>query len=208
MAWYDTFAQFYDASLENLYRDARTEAVGHLGLSAGQTVVDLACGTGQNFPLLAAGVGPEGTIIGIDRSGGMLAAARQRVEYAGWTHVELRNADVADADVSGADALFCALGFSTFDDWEAVLDRCVAALPDGARIGIFDVLCERWNPQTTLVGWMAQADLYRELAQGLEARAVDFEHTWITGSPWVFGGRLFVATGTVRHQNRTNSSQV
>ncbi|MCB9677432.1 MAG: class I SAM-dependent methyltransferase [Alphaproteobacteria bacterium] len=198
MSWYDTFSRFYDASLENLYRDSRTTAIGHLGLAPGSTVFDLACGTGQNFDLLREAVGPDGRVVGIDLSEGMLGVARERIARGGWDNVEVRHGDVADADLSGADAMFCALGFSTFPDWEGVLDKVCAALPGGAVLGIFDVRCERWNPQTTMVALMAQADLYRPLAEGLEARTTGYAHHWIPGSPWVFGGRLFVATGRVR----------
>ncbi|MEZ4320426.1 MAG: methyltransferase domain-containing protein [Myxococcota bacterium] len=205
MSWYDTFSRFYDASLEDLYRDSRTEAIERLGLARGATVFDLACGTGQNFPLLRAKVGAEGRIVGIDLSEGMLDVARERIGREGWENVEVRHADVAEADLSGADAMFCALGFSTFPDWEAVLDRVCAALPEGAVFGVFDVLCERWNPQTTMVSLLARADLYRPIREAVEARTVDSAHHWIDGSPWVFGGRLFVVTGRIpRHRSRND----
>lgn len=44
----------------------RRQAVSALNLKPGDTVVDIGCGTGLNFPLLHRAVGPEGTIIGGD----------------------------------------------------------------------------------------------------------------------------------------------
>ena len=48
--------------------------------AAGDTVVDVACGTGQNFPLIEQAIGSEGRIVGVDLTDAMLAQAQQRVE--------------------------------------------------------------------------------------------------------------------------------
>lgn len=44
----------------------RTQAVSGLGLKAGDTVVDIGCGTGLNFPLLYRAVGQQGMIMGVE----------------------------------------------------------------------------------------------------------------------------------------------
>ena len=44
----------------------RRRAVRALGLRPGCTVVDIACGTGQNFPMIEQAIGPDGRIIGVD----------------------------------------------------------------------------------------------------------------------------------------------
>jgi len=44
----------------------------------------MCCGTGLNFPLLQAAVGPAGRIIGVDLTDAMLDGARRRVERNGW----------------------------------------------------------------------------------------------------------------------------
>ncbi len=61
-------------------------------LAPGDTVIDLACGTRLNFPLLAKTVGASGKLIGVDISPEMLDRARRRVEKAGWGNVELAGA--------------------------------------------------------------------------------------------------------------------
>lgn len=90
-AIYYVWAKHYDFSLRlfNLigfrYQQYRKEAVNRLNLKAGNTVVDLGCGTGLNFPLLEKQIGPEETtIIGVDLSESMLQQAQQRVSKAGW----------------------------------------------------------------------------------------------------------------------------
>src|SRR3974377_1605841 len=53
----------------------RGGAVQALGLRAGDSVVDIACGTGLNFPLIEEVIGPDGRIIGVDLTDAMLARA-------------------------------------------------------------------------------------------------------------------------------------
>src|ERR1700742_3284812 len=57
-------------------RTQRLRTVHALGLRPGDTVVDMACGTGLNFPLLEKAVGPGGRIVGVDLTDAMLARAQ------------------------------------------------------------------------------------------------------------------------------------
>lgn len=50
-------------------------AVARLGASPGQTVLDLGCGTGRALPALRACVGDKGTVLAVDVTSAMLAAA-------------------------------------------------------------------------------------------------------------------------------------
>ncbi|WP_344361702.1 class I SAM-dependent methyltransferase [Streptomyces gobitricini] len=50
-------------------------AVADAGLRPGDTVLDAGCGTGRALPHLRQAVGPEGTVIGLDLTPAMLAAA-------------------------------------------------------------------------------------------------------------------------------------
>jgi demethylmenaquinone methyltransferase/2-methoxy-6-polyprenyl-1,4-benzoquinol methylase len=43
-------------------------------------------------------IGPEGRLIGVDLTPGMLDIARVRVERSGWTNVELIQSDIAAYD--------------------------------------------------------------------------------------------------------------
>lgn len=71
----------------------RRHAVDKLGLNAGDTVVEMGCGTGANLGLLREAVGAGGTVIGIDLTAGTLALARRYVDRQGWTNVYLIRAD-------------------------------------------------------------------------------------------------------------------
>jgi SAM-dependent methyltransferase len=65
----------------------------------GETVLDIACGTGLNLEALSARVGEAGRVIGIDMSSDMLQVAEERVQAGGLRNVELINAPVGDADI-------------------------------------------------------------------------------------------------------------
>jgi demethylmenaquinone methyltransferase/2-methoxy-6-polyprenyl-1,4-benzoquinol methylase len=71
----------------------RKLAVDALKLRPGDTVVEIGCGTGLNFPLLRAAVGETGRIVGVDLTPEMLAQARARAAEEGWRNVELVEAD-------------------------------------------------------------------------------------------------------------------
>jgi len=60
----------------------RQETIGSLNLQPGQTVLDIACGTGRNFPLILEKIGPTGRLVGVDYTDAMLARARKH--YGEW----------------------------------------------------------------------------------------------------------------------------
>src|SRR5580704_7418638 len=94
---YDVTSRLYPAP-GYPQRGQRLRAVQALGLRAGDTVVDMACGTGLNFSLLEKAIGPAGRIIGVDLTDAMLAQAQDRIETNGWRNVSLVQADAAGFD--------------------------------------------------------------------------------------------------------------
>src|SRR5579862_9251221 len=70
-------------------RSQRLRAVQALGLRAGDSVVDIACGTGLNFRLIEEMIGPDGRITGVDLTDAMLAQAQERVAANGWSNISL-----------------------------------------------------------------------------------------------------------------------
>ncbi len=64
----------------------RKQAISRLNLKPGDTVVDIGCGTGLNFPFLYQAVTSRGKIIGVDLSEEMLAQAKQTIEKNQWSN--------------------------------------------------------------------------------------------------------------------------
>jgi SAM-dependent methyltransferase len=78
--------------------ERRVEAVNDLllrysGVQAGETALEIGCGTGAFTVPLAAAVGADGAVVGIDISAPMLAGAKRRLAEAGLDHVSLIEAD-------------------------------------------------------------------------------------------------------------------
>jgi ubiquinone/menaquinone biosynthesis C-methylase UbiE len=104
LACYERRAAFYDQEL-TMFEPLRHRAIGQLGLSRGDSVLDVGCGTGLSFEPLKALLGPAGSIVGIEQSPPMLAKARERIQAAGWRQITLLNASAQDATWHGqADA--------------------------------------------------------------------------------------------------------
>src|ERR1700761_1536576 len=76
----------------------RLQAVQALGLRPGDSVVDIACGTGLNFSLIEQAIGPGGRIVGVDLTEAMLDQAQQRIETNDWHNISLVHVDAAEFD--------------------------------------------------------------------------------------------------------------
>ncbi len=101
-------ARRYDRTsrLYYLQRAHRRRAVQALRLRPGDTVVEIACGTGLNFALIEQEIGPKGRIVGVDLTDAMLARAQHRIEANGWSNVSLAQADAAEFEFPiGVDAI-------------------------------------------------------------------------------------------------------
>lgn len=72
---YRSRASGYDASARRTFA-LRQRTIGLLGLSSGERVLDVACGTGLSFPMLREGVGDTGFVTGVDVSADMTTAGR------------------------------------------------------------------------------------------------------------------------------------
>jgi len=118
----------------------RRRAVAALGLGAGDTVVEMCCGTGLNFSLLQAAVGPGGRIIGVDLTDAMLEKARRRVERTGWKNVELVHSDAATFEYpAGVGGILSTFALTMVPEYDRVIERGAAALRPGGRWAVLDL---------------------------------------------------------------------
>jgi demethylmenaquinone methyltransferase/2-methoxy-6-polyprenyl-1,4-benzoquinol methylase len=141
--WYDVIA----GSTEKKYRDWGLEK---LSAQAGEKILEVGFGTGHCLVSLAGAVGPNGGVIGVDISDGMLAIARARLENEGLSdRVELHLGDAARLDFieSGTlDGVFMSFTLELFDNPEIprVLQECHRILKPGGRLAV--VSMSRTNP--------------------------------------------------------------
>lgn len=143
-AMFDTVAPRYDLvnRIMTFRLDVRwrRQTVRDLGLPAGSTVIDLACGTGDFCVDLAdAGLTP----IGYDLSFGMLSAARTTAPL---VHADILRLPMPPASVDGATCGFALRNLVELPAFFAELGRVVRP---GGRIGLLEVA----EPENRLLRW-------------------------------------------------------
>lgn len=117
----------------------RSSAVQALGNIRGKCVLEIGCGTGRNFLYLVDAVGPEGTIVGMDYSPAMLAAAEALCRRNDWTQITLMQGDAADlSSKSRYDAILSVLAMSAIPRWQTAMCKAWHALDIEGRISICD----------------------------------------------------------------------
>jgi ubiquinone/menaquinone biosynthesis C-methylase UbiE len=148
---YDVTSRLYPAP-GYPQRTQRLRAVRALGLRPGDTVIDMACGTGLNFPLLERVIGPDGRIVGVDLTDAMLARAQDRIAANGWSNVSLVQADAAGFDFpAGVNAILSTYAMTQVPGCAAVIAHGAKALSGGGRWVVLDLKVPGNTP-----GWLAQ----------------------------------------------------
>ncbi|MGI9022311.1 MAG: ubiquinone/menaquinone biosynthesis methyltransferase [Acidimicrobiales bacterium] len=128
----------------------RKKSIAALGLPPGSLVLDLACGTGDLCRVLAAA---DLRPVGVDRSAGMLRAARSSPP---WRSRQGRRAQ-ADAPLvrgdamrlpipdGSADGVVCGFALRNVLDLAGFFAECARVLRPGGRVALLEV-CEPANP--------------------------------------------------------------
>lgn len=144
-------AAVYDLELA-LFEPIRREAIAWLAPRAGETVLDVGCGTGLSLPLLEQGVGARGAIVGIEQSPDMIARARERVRQHGWRNVTLLGSPVETAPIAvRGDAALLHFTHDILRQPEAIA-HVLAHLKPGARVVAAGLQWAR--------GWRSFANLF------------------------------------------------
>jgi SAM-dependent methyltransferase len=105
------------------------------GIRPGMRVLDLGCGAGDVAFAAAGLVGPDGSVVGVDRSPDALARARLRAGQRGLAQVQFVEGDVNDPAPGGPfDAIVERLVLWTVPDPAALLRRQAAVLRPGGLV--------------------------------------------------------------------------
>lgn len=209
-AKYQSGAKYYDFYVR-LYRligfrieAYRSRAIKLLDIQPGDCVVELGCGTGLNFPLILDRIGPEGRLVGVDLTPGMLACAMDRVEHAGWKNVELIQTDIAEYNFPERVNRVLSTGvFGFVTDYDRVIETVSHALAPGGRLVIMDgKQPEHWP------SWLLKLFV-------CIGRPFGLSHDYINRRPWEsverhfqetvleerYGGMMYISSGTVPSPN-------
>ena len=154
-------------------RAQRLRAVQALGLRPGDSMVDIACGTGLNFSLIEQVIGPDGRIVGVDLTDAMLTQAQHRIEANAWSNISLVQADAAEFDFpTEFDAILSTYALTQVPEPGDVIARGAAALSHGGRWVVLDL-----KPPDNAPRWLAQLGIAL-------ARPFGSIDEWIARRPW------------------------
>jgi len=159
----------------------RREARLALDVQPGDRLLEIACGTGLNFPHLRRLTGDRGSIVGVDLTPAMLDIARQQIARKGWTNVEVREADAARLPFPDAsfDKAFCAFALNIIPDYERAIAEVWRVLVPGGRFAALEM---RSMDVSSLSGWLG--NLAHRL---MGVCAVDSSHRTLEAIQEAFG---------------------
>jgi demethylmenaquinone methyltransferase/2-methoxy-6-polyprenyl-1,4-benzoquinol methylase len=151
----------------------RVRTVQALRLRPGDSVVDVACGTGLNFSLIEQAIGPAGRIVGVDLTDAMLAQAQHRIETNGWRNVSLVQADAACFEFpTEVNAIVSTYALSHVADCGDVITHGAEALAQGGRWVVLDLKAPDNAPR-----WLSQLGIAL-------ARRFGSVDEWLARRPW------------------------
>jgi ubiquinone/menaquinone biosynthesis C-methylase UbiE len=136
---YTLVAGIYDLRVRLFFR-RRGTALKALHPQRGDTVLDLACGTGLNFRHIIEWIGPEGRIVGVDFTRAMLKQARRKLASHRWDGVTLVEGDASRLPLASesCDAALCAYAMVIIPDYRRAIAEAVRVLKPGGRLVLLE----------------------------------------------------------------------
>lgn len=128
----------YDVT-RKYYLLGRDRVIGEMAARPGQTVLEVACGTGRNLARIGQHY-PETRLYGLDISNEMLGTARRKLG----PRAELAWADACDFDppalfeVATFDHIMLSYSLSMIPDWEGALREAQRHLAPGGTLHVVD----------------------------------------------------------------------
>lgn len=195
----------YEVALFGRNASLRHRSTEALGLGAGEAVLEVGCGYGRGFDALRERIGPDGRLVGLDVSEGMVRSARRRIADRGWRNVEVVRGDARRPPLApeAFDAAYAAMSLSAVPDPAAAIEAIETALRPGGRLVVLDARPFQAWPWRLLNGivvpisasatnWVPEVDIVGVLRREFETVDVS---TFNGGSIFVASART-ATTGT------------
>jgi SAM-dependent methyltransferase len=150
-------ARGWEAHAEHIHRTTlpvSARMVEALRLQPGDTVLDLAAGTGDTGYLAAELIEPGGSLITSDLVPEMLSAAQRRAEALGVRNVRFRQIDAEtsiDLPAASIDGVLCRWGYILMADPGTALRETRRILRSGRRVSLAAWAAPEHNPWTALI---------------------------------------------------------
>ena len=146
-----------DPELDRLIKQAQFfgDLTAHVltlaGLKPGMRVLDIGSGAGDVSFLAAKFVGPEGTVIGVDKSPEAIATASKRATNAGLTNVQFLTSDLLEISLEEpVDALIGRFVLVYFSDPVALLRHLVRFVKPGGIVAFHEMSMDGATSEPTV----------------------------------------------------------
>jgi len=163
---FDLVAADYDNVGVSFFQPIAAGLVEAVGAAHGDRALDLGCGSGVSSRALAAAVGPDGSLVGIDLSPAMVERARRSLDGA-LSNVTFLVGDASDPKLPAGsfDVAISSLVVFFMPDPAAAVSRWVRLLTPGGRIGL-----STFGPSSP--EWQALEGHLREFMPAMDPRMV------------------------------------
>lgn len=175
----------------------RKLTVEKLQLKQGDTVLDLACGTGLNHQFIENIVGSHGKIIAFDYSNEMLTAAKEKAKENKWNNITFIQGDAAQLSLNyKVDGVLSTLGISAIPQHKEALKKAANVLKVNKRISILDAQLPSgfWSIFNSLIAYVykhwASWDYTKNITEDLRQLFSN------TKTEQYNGGTIYITYGT------------
>jgi ubiquinone/menaquinone biosynthesis C-methylase UbiE len=166
-----------------------------MGLGAGDSVLDLACGPGNFSREFARTAGPDGLVIGVDVSTTMLSRAAEDARRAGAGNLAFVRADATSLPFAdaGFDAACCFAALHLMSEPHVVLDELTRVLKPGGRIAVMTSVRRQLTvrPLKPVLERASGMRIFEsgEIVEALQERGFTDVHQRLAGMVQFVGGR-------------------
>jgi len=129
--------------------EQRCRTLRAMNLRPGERVLDIGSGPGLLAKDIAATVGAEGTVVGVDMSAPMTTIARRRCEAFAWSRFEVADATALPFDDESFDAGVATQVYEYVADIPAALAELHRVIRPGGRVVIVDTDYDSWVVHTS-----------------------------------------------------------
>jgi len=196
--WYNAVSTIYEF-LGDFYQKPREKFIKSLDIKKGETVVDLCSGTGRNIEYLLQKVSPEGKVIAVDNSAGMLKKSQNKFkqnENVFLIHADCQNLSLGllhdFTDTKKVDHILCSFGYSVLENPEQAYINSLGLLKKNGGYSVIDLFAKNSHLIAKVINTLARAESKRESWKLLESTCKNIRHTRYR----VLSGEIFLCTGT------------
>jgi len=179
------FIQYLDAArLIGQIAQGKQWSFQQLRLAAGQSVLDVGCGTGDDVAALAAVVGPGGRAVGLDSSEAMISEAVRRHGQAPSVSFVPGDAQRLPFDPATFDACRAERTLQHVGDPDRAVGEMARVLRPGGRVTLIEpdwegLLIEGSDPTLSGAIWRNRLEGFRQPRVGRRLRALLTQHGFV-----------------------------